>query len=179
MHDWNVIVTVSEHGYKTAKQLLAPHGETGKTGFHNVLLLKTADPFDFLDKAQNELAKLPKFMTAVSRVMPVEKKFSFQSPDEFEYKAKQELADWIPDLANKSFHVRMHRRGFKERMRSVDEERFLDHFAIEQLKARGETATVSFEDPDVIIVVETVGNDAGIGRWDREALGRYPLLKLD
>jgi tRNA(Ser,Leu) C12 N-acetylase TAN1 len=56
--------------------------------------------------------------------MPVQKKFSFQSPDEFEYKAKKEIEEWIPRLAGKAFHVRMHRRGFKDRLKSVNRSSF-------------------------------------------------------
>jgi tRNA(Ser,Leu) C12 N-acetylase TAN1 len=179
LRNWNVIVTVSEHGYKKAKQLLAPYGEVAKTGFYNVLLFKTADALGFLETVQNETASGSEFAAAISRVMPVEKKFSFQSPDEFEYKAKKEIEGWIPRLAGKAFHVRMHRRGFKDRMKSVDEEQFLDHFVLEELKAKGETASITFDNPDVIIALETIGNEAGMSFWDRQTLAKHPILKLD
>lgn len=179
MRDWNVIVTVSEHGYKQAGHLLEPWGDIAKSNFYNVLLLRTADPFAFLEKAQSEISSGTEFAAAISRLMPVEKKFSFQSPDEFEFKAKQEITGWIPRLAGKTFHVRMHRRGFKGRMKSVDEEQFLDHFVMQELEARGETATVTFDQPDVIIALESIGNDAGMSFWTRQDLVKFPVLKLD
>lgn len=89
MRDWNVIVTVSEHGFKKAKQLLASYGEVAKTVFYNVLILKTPDTLGFLETLQNEITSGSEFAAVISRVMPVEKKFSFQSPDEFEYRAKK------------------------------------------------------------------------------------------
>lgn len=179
MRDWNVIVTVTEHGFEIVRQLLAPFGALAKSNFYNVLLLKTADPLAFLEQVQDEISSGAELAAALSRVMPVERTFSFQSPDEFEYKARQAISDWIPRLAGKAFHVRMHRRGFKGRLKSVDEERFLDHFAMEELEARGETARIDFDDPDVIVSVETIGNDAGISFWTREVRKRYPVLKLD
>ena len=179
MRDWNVIVTVSEHGFKKARQLLASYGEVAKTNYYSVLLLRTSDALDFLETVQNEIISGSEFSAVISRIMPVEKKFSFQSADEFEYKARKEIEEWIPRLAGRAFHVRMHRRGFKERIKSVDEEQLLDHFIIETLEANGETATVTFENPDVIIALETVGNDAGMSFWDRPALTKYPILKLD
>ena len=39
----------------------------------------------------------------------------------------------LPILAGKNFHVRMHRRGFKGRISSHDEERFLDTILLEEL----------------------------------------------
>jgi tRNA(Ser,Leu) C12 N-acetylase TAN1 len=173
------VVTVNEDGYTQARELLAPYGEAATTGFHNVVVLHTTDPLVLLHHAQTELSRKMEFATAVSRIMPVEKKFSFQSPDEFEYKARQEIADWVPRLAGKHFHVRMHRRGFKQRMRSVDEEQFLDHYVMQELAKRGEDGSFTFDDPDVIVVVETVGNEAGMSLWDREQRRQYPLLKLD
>lgn len=179
MRDWNVIVTVSEHGFKKARQLLASYGEIASTNFYNVLIMKTGDISGFLEDIEKEISADARFAEVISRVMPVEKKFSFQSPDEFEFKAKKEIKEWIPRLANKAFHVRMHRRGFKDRMRSVDEEQFLDHFIIQTLEAEGATASITFEDPDAVIALDTIGNDAGLSFWERDALARHPILRLD
>ncbi len=79
----------------------------------------------------------------------------------------------------KSFHVRMHRRGFKGRISSHDEERFLDKILLEELGRMGNPGHITFEDPDAILVVETVGQQAGLSCWNREDLQRYPLLRLD
>ena len=85
----------------------------------------------------------------------------------------------LPKLADKSFHVRMHRRGFKGRISSHDEERFLDKILLEELGKMSKPGHITFEDPDVILVVETVGQQAGLSCWNREDLQHYPLLKLD
>ncbi|HLF13048.1 MAG TPA: hypothetical protein VJA26_17745, partial [Gammaproteobacteria bacterium] len=76
-------------------------------------------------------------------------------------------------------HVRMHRRGFKGKLSSQHEEQFLDHFLLERLNVAGASGAIDFDDPDVIIAMETLGQQAGLSRWTREQLHAYELLKLD
>jgi tRNA(Ser,Leu) C12 N-acetylase TAN1 len=87
--------------------------------------------------------------------------------------------NWLPRLQGASFHVRMHRRGFKQAMSSQVEERFLDHAMLDALAELGHPGRIIFDDPDMIIDVETVGNRAGLSIWSRADLERYAFLKLD
>lgn len=103
----------------------------------------------------------------------------FQSPEEFEAKAREAVGSWLTRLAGKSFHVRLHRRGFKRRLSSQEEERSLDTFLLQSLEQRGTPGRITFDDPDAIIAVETVGQRAGFSLWTREDMQRYPFLKLD
>ncbi|WJW76408.1 THUMP domain-containing protein [Thiohalobacter sp. IOR34] len=176
MLDWNVIVTVREHQYKHALRLLADcGGEVEKTDFLNVLVVKVEDSLGFL-AALHAVAEAPR---CLGRVVPVDKTFYFQSPQEFEDRSRAAVQSWVDDIAGKTFHVRMHRRGFKGRLSSQHEEQFLDHFLLQCLEKKGQGAHVGFDDPDVIIAVETLGQRAGLSLWTREARQRYPLLKLD
>jgi tRNA(Ser,Leu) C12 N-acetylase TAN1 len=86
---------------------------------------------------------------------------------------------WAPALAGKSFHVRLHRRGFKGRLSTPEEERFFDDALLGALQSTGAPGSLAFDDPDAIIQIETVGNRAGISLWSREDLARYPFLKVD
>ena len=86
---------------------------------------------------------------------------------------------WVLELAQSAFHVRMHRRGFKGRLSSQDEERFLDSVLLAALEEAGTPGRITFEDPDAIISVETVGQRAGMSFWRRDDLERYPFLRLD
>ena len=116
---------------------------------------------------------------ALARVMPVTRIFTFQSPLEFEAKARQAVHEWVPLLGGKGFHVRMHRRGFKGKLSSMDEERFLDGYLLESLEQSGMPGRITFDDPDLVITLETLGPQAGLSLWTREELRRYPLLHLD
>lgn len=178
MKDWNVVVSVQEHSFSRAFELLQGFGGARKTDYYNVVTLRVADPGAFPAVLQGALAADPSLQSVLARVMPVVRTFTFQSPVELERKACQAVADWVATLSGRSFHVRMHRRGFKERISSQHEEQFLDHWVLEQLSARGEAGRITFDDPDYIIVLETVGQRAGVSLWDRDERERYAFLKL-
>jgi tRNA(Ser,Leu) C12 N-acetylase TAN1 len=179
MKDWNLVVNVGEHGYSKAKHLLAELGAVSKTDFYNVLVMRVDDPMAVLDTLSSRARQDPGFDHLITRVLPVTACFDFQTPEEFENKARDAVQQWLDALAGASFHVRMHRRGFKGRLASPEEERFLDHYLMEQLAARATPARISFDDPDVIIAVDTVNQRAGLSLWRRADLEHYPLLKLD
>lgn len=179
LQDYNVVISVHEHRYQRSRRLLEEFGEVGRTDFFNVLLLKVDSIAAFLQQLQARIASEPSLEDCLGHVMPAFTTFIFQSPEEFEPKAKQAVTPWLPTLAEKAFHVRMHRRGFKGRLSSQDEEHFLDHYLMEQLIQSGSTGQISFTDPDVIIALETVAQWAGLSYWLREDLRRYPFLTLD
>jgi tRNA(Ser,Leu) C12 N-acetylase TAN1 len=73
----------------------------------------------------------------------------------------------------------MRRRGFKGRMSSLEEERFLDEFLLDALKKTGSPGQIAFDNPDYVIAVETIGTGAGLSLWSREELQRYLLVRID
>lgn len=179
MEDWNVVVTANEGGFKQACELLAPFGRVKATSYFNVLTLRVDDTGTFLDELERRLAAAAEAGDCIARIMPVTQNFAFQSPEEFEAKAVAAIEPWLARFAGCRFHVRLHRRGFKGRMTSPVEERFLDHHIIGRLQAEGRDAEVDFDDPDLILAVETVDQRAGLALWTRDELQRHPLLKLN
>jgi tRNA(Ser,Leu) C12 N-acetylase TAN1 len=178
-HPWNVVVSTREGRFEQAQAFLSHLGTVRKTDFFNVLTLEVEEPARFLEEIHAALELDPRPAEWLGRVVPLERQFTFQSPEEFEQKAREAVLPWLPELAGRSFHVRMHRRGFKGRLSSQDEERFLDRFIMDALAQGGSSARVSFEDPDLIIALETVGQEAGLSLWDREQRQRHFLLGLD
>jgi tRNA(Ser,Leu) C12 N-acetylase TAN1 len=179
MTKWNVVITIQEHFFEQAWQCLKPFGVLAKTEFHNVLVMQTEDTQQTLQQLQKKLNADAVLQTAISRVMPVTNGFTFQLAEEFENKARAVAETLLPKVANKTFHVRMHRRGFKGRLSTIEEEKFLDTYILDQLEQSGSPCKINFDDPDVIIAVETVAQQAGISIWSREDIERYPILKLD
>lgn len=179
MKEWNVVVTVHEDGYSQARKLLEQFGEVAKTGFFNILVMRAAEPDRLLGSLEELARREPDALLPLARVMPVTQTFSFQSPQEFEAKTCQAVSGWIPQLSDKGFHVRMHRRGFKGKLSSMEEEHFLDHYLLEALERAGTPGRITFDDPDAIIALETIGPQAGLSLWTREDLRRHPLLHLD
>lgn len=47
------------------------------------------------------------------------------------------------------------------------------------LQARGASARAGFEDPDVILVGEVAGSQAGLAAWSREDRARHPFPRPD
>jgi tRNA(Ser,Leu) C12 N-acetylase TAN1 len=178
MTAWNVVVSVRDQGYKRAREILGIFGRVDETDYYNVLTLEVADPQAFLARLAELCAVAPDVLEAISRAIPAQKTFVFQTPEEFEEKARAAVLDWLPELAGKSFHVRLYRRGFKGRLKSPEEERFLDEALLAALAAGGTPGRIDFTRPDAVIDVETLGNRAGLSLWRREELERYPFLRV-
>jgi tRNA(Ser,Leu) C12 N-acetylase TAN1 len=178
MKDWNVVVSVHDRGFIRACEVLGELGYVGRTEYHNVLVMKVGDIRTFLDDIRQLLAEDPLLSSVFSRVVPVSETFTFQTAEEFEARAEEAALKWVPDLAGKSFYVRMHRRGFKGRISSQVEERRLSGVLMTALEAGGKRVRVSFEDADAVVAVETVGGRAGLSLWTRSELLRYPFLRL-
>ena len=118
-------------------------------------------------------------LNSVARLIPVTDRFTFSSAEEFRSKAMDVVRRWTDELAGKTFYIRMHRRGFHGTLDSHAEERALGRFVLDCIEHGPGDAHVRFENPDFVIAVETVGEEAGLSRWSREDLGRYELLRFD
>jgi tRNA(Ser,Leu) C12 N-acetylase TAN1 len=179
MQEWNVVVNVNARGSRQAYKKLGVFGTIRKTGFFNVFFIKADNLPGMLETLRECTLEDPQYLFFLSRLIPVTSTFMFQSPEEFEARAKEAVLQWVPALAGKGFHVRMRRRGFKGRLSSLEEEHFLDKVLLESILKTGTTGHITFEDPDAIIAVETIGPWAGLSLWSREDLKRYPFLRLD
>lgn len=179
MHEWNVVVSLNEQGFKRSFQVLGAFGQVAKTPFYNVLVMRVDDTSRLLEALRRLQAEDPGALSFLSRLVPVTHAFFFQSPEEFEESARGVILSWAPAVAGKGFHVRMHRRGFKGRLSSLDEEHALDHILLEATEQLGLPAHVTFDDPDSVIAVETISQRAGLSLWTREDLRRYPFVRID
>lgn len=117
MRDFNVVVTLRGRGgadYRKAVRLLRRLGTVAPSGFFNVLLMKAVDERAFLEGLRTYATEDAELLAGcLSRALPLEHTFHFESPDDFDAKAKEVVLGLVPALHGKSFHVRIHRRGFK------------------------------------------------------------------
>jgi tRNA(Ser,Leu) C12 N-acetylase TAN1 len=179
MRDWNVVVSVRDKGFTDALRILKQFGSAERTRYYNVLVMRVADIGDFLERLRDLAGNLPDVFEVISRVAPAAEAFDFGSPEEFEDKTRAVALQWVPRLAGKTFHVRLHRRGFKGVLTSPHEERFIDEAVLAALAARGTPGSISFSSPDAVIDIETVNGRAGMALWTREDLARYLFLRAD
>jgi len=175
----NVIVTTQSDEYRRASQLLERFGTVEPTDYFNVLLLTVGDVDRFISEFCELAASDSRLLGAVSRVMPLQKTFSYEDVEDFEKKARQAALSFVDRLEGKTFHVRMHRRGFRHELSSQNEEKSLDALLLAELERRDTSGRITFDDPDAILVVETVGNWAGMSLWSRDDLNRLDFLKTD
>ena len=173
------MVSVREGGYTRARQLLQRYGPVYHTDYYNVLVMKVDDIHRLLEELRARAAEDCSILAAVARVAPAVRCFDFRSHDDFEARAREAALAWVPELAHRAFHVRLHRRGLKEQLPHPEEEQFLDDALLEALERAGTPGRIRFEDPDAILAVETVGHRAGLALWTREDLERYPFLRPD
>lgn len=179
IRDWNVLVSAQEHRFEQALRALDAFGLASSTDFYDVIALRVDDIPEFLRRVRKAYETEPQFSALFGRFAPATRRFNFQNPGEFETKAVETSREWLDALHGKRFHVRMHRRGFKGRLDSQKEEQFLDRFLRQSLEQVDVLADISFDDPDFIIDVETLGQEAGMALWSREQLREYPFLKVD
>lgn len=177
--DWNVVVSVRPDAYRKARRLLCELGPVRKTDFYNVLLIRVED----IDELPETLARWqtinPHFTDLFSRIAPAAATFDFHSLDTFREEACAAVLRLAPPLEGRSFHVRIHRRGLRQMFSTREEESRLDDALLAALSARGRPGRIAFDDPDAVVVIDTVNNRAGIALWSRDDLKRLPCLKAD
>lgn len=179
MNQWNAVVTIKGRRGRGAVQVLRELGPIQKTGFFNVFLMQMENQRDFLEMLRERIESAPHVFDFLARISPMTFVFFFQNLEEFEEKAKKVVANFFPKLANKAFHVRVHRRGFKGRISTPIEERSLAEYIFDALEKAGNPGRISFTNFEAIVLFEIVGTQAGGSLWLREELERYPFIKPD
>lgn len=179
MMDWNVVITVNEGGFRKAFDTLGEFGVVKRSEFLNVLVMKSDNINKMLENIAANSMNHNEYLTFLSRLIPVTETFSFQNHEEFRIRSGKAVLTWLSELGGRTFHVRMHRRGFKGKISSQEEEQFLDYALLENLANRKTPGSITFDDPDAVIAVETVANRAGMSLWTREQMERYPFIRPD
>jgi tRNA(Ser,Leu) C12 N-acetylase TAN1 len=179
MKDWNVVVSIYQDGFRRALQALQKLGQAERSPYHNVLVMKIEDPIALLEAIEKITEENPALYDAISRVAPATRVFDFLSEEELMEKAKFILAEWLPYLTGRSFHVRLHRRGTKHELRTQDAERIFNDAILGATKEAAAPSNISFTDPDIVVAIDTIDNRAGVAMWTREELARYHLLRPD
>lgn len=173
---WNVVVTLPEATAPQARRVLRRWGWVHRTGYFHVLVMAVSDPDGFVHELGEAVAETPGILNFIAHVFAAEWTFDFASVEEFERKARDLALGWVPQLAGKRFHIRLHRRGLKGVLSTPKEERFLDEALLEALNTAGTPGYIGFDDPDFVIHIETIDRRAGMALWSRDDMQRYPFL---
>jgi len=177
MREWNILATAHWGQERRALRFLAQHGEFKSSGFKDVLRGHVEDVNLFLVNLEMIRQESPGRIDSLSQVVPLEQTFYFELPDLIE-KLKETVLPYVEKIEDKKFYVRVKRRGHKGEISSQEIEKQVAGFVIEKIEKAGKHAQVTFSDPDVVIVVETIANWAGVTLITREMKEEYPLVKV-
>ncbi|MCL4501766.1 MAG: THUMP domain-containing protein [Deltaproteobacteria bacterium] len=177
MKDWNVVVTSFMHQENRLLTELSGLGDFHHSGFRETIIGRVADIGKFLEALKHRWDEQPFLPELLSSVVPVREVFPF-TLENLLPKLQEKILGLGPDIGDAAFYVRMKRRGHKGELDSQQVEQALDQFLKEELEARGQKCRIDFDDPEVIVVVETIHNQCGLGLVNREMKERYPFIKI-
>jgi tRNA(Ser,Leu) C12 N-acetylase TAN1 len=174
---WNVVVTSREGVRRRLRRALAGLVRLERSGFRGVFVARVDDPQALLAAVEELRAARPALDQWLGKIIPVERTFAVD-PATFAARLQQEGAHFVDRLAGRSFHVRIERRGHKGAINSHTCEQALGAFLWAALEQRGARPLVEFDDPDAVLVVEVVGDTAGMGLVTRELRTRFPFVRI-
>ena len=177
MAEWNVLATSLE-GRRDALLLgLRRLGRFRPGGYRNVVIGLVDDLPDFLVRVREALAADGLLPTALAKVMPIEVTTQIEAETAVATLAAA-AEPFLDRLAGGSFFVRLGRRGLKGRLHSPSVEREIGDHVWRTLEARGHVPRVDFADPDAVLVVETIGDRAGLTVVSRALRQEHPFVKI-
>jgi tRNA(Ser,Leu) C12 N-acetylase TAN1 len=175
--DWNVLATALEGRRDALLIALRRLGRFRPGGYRNVVIGLVDEPDTLLASVGRALATDPLLPTALARLLPIERTVSIDAAGAVETLAAA-ATPFLDRLAGGSFFVRLERRGLKGRLHSPTVERELGARLWKALEARGQAPRVDFRDPDAVLVVETLGDQAGLALLTRALRREYPFVKI-
>ena len=177
MAGWNVLATSLEARRDALLMVLRRFGRFRPGGYRNVVVGEVEALPAFLDAVREALARDPLLPTALAKVVPIEATLRFDPADPVPALAAA-AEPFLERLAGGSFFVRLERRGLKGRLHTPSVERAVGDHVWRALEVRGATPRVEFRDPDAILVIETLGDQAGLAVLPRALRAAYPFVHI-
>ncbi len=174
---WNVLATAKDKELRHLARRLRRFGDFRWTQFRGVLVGRVEDHQAFFEQLQRCEENEPGFLRPLARMVPIDRLFTF-TLDDLTTKLKQAVTKYASLIDGGTFYVRVERRGHASVFHSRELEQELDRTLVELLKAGGENPLVSFRDPDMILAVEMLGNECGLGALTRALRVRFPFIRV-
>jgi tRNA(Ser,Leu) C12 N-acetylase TAN1 len=174
---WNVVATAKNLEQRHLARRLKRLGDFWWTPFLGVLVGRVEDHQAFFEQLQRQEDSRPGFLAPLSKLVPVERTFPF-TVETLPLLLRDAVGGYAEQIDSGLFYVRVERRGHAGEIHSQTLEQELDRTLIEMLKERGAEPHVNFKDPDVIIAIEIVGDECGVGLITRGMRERFPFVKV-
>jgi tRNA(Ser,Leu) C12 N-acetylase TAN1 len=176
--EWNVVVTARLGHQRRLRRALYRLVRLHRSGFRFVLIGHVDDRAALLEGVAALVERWPQIGRGLARLLTVERIFPI-APERFD----EQLAELAPVCAERlvgcTFHVRVIRRGHKGVIHTQQCERAFGAALYTALRERGAQPKVTFADPDVIVVVEVLGESAGIGFVSRAERQSYSFVRIE
>jgi len=177
MPPWNVLATSLEGRRDALLIALRRLGRFRSGGYRNVVVGQVDDVPALLSRVREAMAADPLLPTALAKLVPIETTLRFEVADAAERIAAA-AEPFLERLAGGSFFVRLERRGLKGRVHSPTVEREVGDRVWRALETRGHQPRVDFRDPDAVLVIETLGDEAGLAVLSRALRRDFPFVKV-
>ncbi len=174
---WNVLATAKNHEQGHLARRLKQFGDFRWAPHVGILIGRVEDHRAFFEELRSREENEPGFLFPLARVVPLDRTFPFEV-DTLAGILKTEVLAYGDRIRNSSFYVRIERRGHKHEIHGQPIEQELDAALVEDLLRRGRAPRIDFKDPDVIVAVEIVGDECGIGCVTKSLRERYPFVKV-
>jgi len=177
MREWNVVATSREGRREELLASLRKRGAFWRGGYRDVIVGRVDDMRPFLESITRGLADDAFLATSLTKIVPVAHLSAF-APHDLAATVIEMLRGEADNVAGRSFYVRLERRGLKGVVHSPSVERAVGEALITLSASRGSPARVTFNDPDVVVVIETTGNAVGVGFLTRELRAEFPFIRV-
>jgi tRNA(Ser,Leu) C12 N-acetylase TAN1 len=174
---WNLVVTCKPEGMRGAMDRLKYFGRFYRTGFHDVFIGHVEDREEFFGMLGRAREKEDPIWRYLARVVPVDRTFTFAPPN-FRERLGEVIDRVAPDLPEGPFYVRIERRGHKGEIPTQEVEREMDERIIAAHARAGRSSRVDFKEFRSVIAVETFRDSGGAGLILRDALEKFPFLRV-
>ena len=179
LKDWNLILTVVP-GPRHVRQVLDQLGRLGRfrpSSFKDVCIGQVDDVERFLEAVRSARADAEGWANLVARVIPLQRVFTF-TPESLATKLEEAVAPFVEGMQSGSFYVRVERRGLAGKIPTQQVERAAADHLFGLAQARGIHLATDFDNPDYVVVAETLGEQCGVALITRELSSRYPFVQV-
>jgi tRNA(Ser,Leu) C12 N-acetylase TAN1 len=177
VREWNVLLTSLEGRRPGLLGALRSLGAFWRAGYKNVVVGQVDDQRVFLEAVRDRLSTDMLLETSLTKVIPIARVTTFE-PATLVDTAVDLVAPHLDQVAGGRFYVRLERRGFKGVVHTPTIERLVGERVLAAVAAAGRPATVGFEDPDVIVVLETTGETLGLALVTRGLRREFPFVRV-
>lgn len=175
---WNLLVTSRQGGQRRLRNALRRLVRLRPSGFRNVFIGQVQDVEAVLTRLAELRERYPRVDEWLGKVVPIERTFVLDATAAAA-QLQQETTPFLDRLEGRSFHVRLERRGHKGSINTHVTEKTVGEHLYAGLEARGQRPVVAFRDPDAVVVIEVIGEVAGVGLVTRELRQRFPFVRID